>query len=99
MFISEKIIKEAQTKFGLVIAEFVAGDLFYMPSHWIHEVHNLSPNTKALTNAVLNPFYMTHTDVTDWSILTVIRNNLLKTIGLINESIIAFVSADLQTKA
>ena len=84
MFISEKVIKEAQTKFGLVIAEFIAGDLFYMPSHWIHEVHNLTSNTKALTNAVLNPFYLSRMDITDWSILDVIKNNLIKTVGLLH---------------
>lgn len=33
------------------MAQIDDGDLLYFPSHWWHEVHNLTPDTLGVTNA------------------------------------------------
>ena len=39
----------------MLVADLEPGDLLYFPSFWLHEVHNLTPDSKAITNAVLWP--------------------------------------------
>ena len=53
-FTSEERIQEAE-QYGIQIAELEAGDFLYFPSHWYHEVHNLSSQSKAITNSVQWP--------------------------------------------
>ena len=36
----------------MLVADLEPGDLLYFPSFWLHEVHNLTPDSKAITNAV-----------------------------------------------
>ena len=36
----------------MLVADLEEGDLLCFPSFWLHEVHNLTPDSKALTNAV-----------------------------------------------
>jgi oxalate decarboxylase/phosphoglucose isomerase-like protein (cupin superfamily) len=51
VFSSEAAILEGR-RLGLVVLDIEAGDLIYFPSAWYHEVHNLSPGSVAITNAV-----------------------------------------------
>ena len=51
VFSSEAAIAQGR-KLGLVILEIEAGDLLYFPSAWYHEVHNLTAESVAITNAV-----------------------------------------------
>jgi hypothetical protein len=54
VFLNERAI-EAALPLGLVVAEIGAGDLLYFPGHWFHEVHNLTTNSKAVTNGAKWP--------------------------------------------
>jgi hypothetical protein len=54
VFLSEANIAQGR-KLGLVVLEIEAGDLLYFPCGWYHEVHNLTPGTVGLANAVSWP--------------------------------------------
>lgn len=51
VFTSPERIAEGRS-LGLRVADLEAGDLLYFPSHWYHEVHNLTSDTKAVTNSI-----------------------------------------------
>ena len=51
IFTSKERVAEGRT-LGLQVADLEAGELLYFPSHWYHEVHNLTPDSTAITNAV-----------------------------------------------
>lgn len=36
----------------MLVADLQEGDILYFPTAWLHEVHNLTPDSKILTNAV-----------------------------------------------
>jgi oxalate decarboxylase/phosphoglucose isomerase-like protein (cupin superfamily) len=44
-------------KYSLKIAEFEKGDVLYFSSDWYHEVNNLTPDSMAVANTVINPLY------------------------------------------
>ena len=50
IFTSPESISEGRV-YGLQVVDLDEGDLLYFPSHWYHEVHNLTPNNKAITNS------------------------------------------------
>ena len=77
VFTSDAMIIELWN-LGLQIAEFNEGDLLYFPPDWFHEVHNLTPCTKAITNAVLNPFFLALTDLSIIGNLRTVFSNLRK---------------------
>ena len=54
VFLSEANIAQGR-KLGLVVLDIEAGDLLYFPCGWYHEVHNLTPGTVGLANAVSWP--------------------------------------------
>ena len=54
VFLSEANIAQGR-KLGLVVLDIEAGDLLYFPCCWYHEVHNLTPGTVGLANAVAWP--------------------------------------------
>jgi hypothetical protein len=54
VFLSEANIAQGR-RLGLVVLEIEAGDLLYFPGGWYHEVHNISPGTVGITNAVAWP--------------------------------------------
>jgi hypothetical protein len=72
-----------------MIVDIVAGDLLYFPSHWYHEVHNLTPDSLGITNAVLNSFFLAMTvntiATTPVEILGTIKMNLLRAVGRLKE--------------
>jgi len=37
---------------GMLVVDLEPGDLLYFPSFWLHEVHNITPDSKSITNAV-----------------------------------------------
>jgi oxalate decarboxylase/phosphoglucose isomerase-like protein (cupin superfamily) len=41
--------------YGIRVADVGVGDLLVFPGHWFHEVHNITPKTLAITNAVAWP--------------------------------------------
>jgi hypothetical protein len=47
----------ALRNFGLITLDLYEGDYLHFPSHWYHEVHNLSPESLALTGSIFNYFY------------------------------------------
>ena len=51
VFLSEANIAQGR-RLGLVVLEIEAGDLLYFPGGWYHEVHNISPGSVAITNAM-----------------------------------------------
>ena len=51
IFTSEERVAEGRA-LGMLVADLEEGDLLCFPSFWLHEVHNLTPDSKALTNAV-----------------------------------------------
>jgi hypothetical protein len=54
LFVSSSALLKYTYK-GLLMAQIEAGDLLVFPGHWFHEVHNLSPNSFAITNAGVWP--------------------------------------------
>lgn len=40
---------------GLMVVELLPGDLLCFPGNWLHEVHNKTPDSLAVTNAVPMP--------------------------------------------
>lgn len=54
VFLSQENIAKGW-KLGLVVLDIEAADLLCFPTDWYHEVHNLSPGSVAITNAVPMP--------------------------------------------
>jgi hypothetical protein len=53
-FVSEEILAQYLPQ-GLKVAEIEAGDLLYFPGQFHHEVHNLTPDSMAITSGVKWP--------------------------------------------
>ena len=51
VFTSQERVAEGRA-LGMLVADLEEGDLLYFPTSWLHEVHNLTPDSKAITNAV-----------------------------------------------
>jgi hypothetical protein len=90
IFTEDAIIELAQRKFGLVVVELVADDVLYFPSHWYHEVHNLTPDSLAITGAVLNPVFLAMTlhtlQTTPTDTLHSVKVNLMRGAGRLREA-------------
>jgi oxalate decarboxylase/phosphoglucose isomerase-like protein (cupin superfamily) len=57
LFTNEDEILNGEQEYGLLKIELSAGEIFYIPSLWHHEVHNLTSDSLALTNSTFNRFY------------------------------------------
>jgi hypothetical protein len=53
-FVSSLSVQVMNLK-GLRVAELDASDLLYFPGQYYHEVHNLTPNSTAITNSTIWP--------------------------------------------
>jgi oxalate decarboxylase/phosphoglucose isomerase-like protein (cupin superfamily) len=54
VFVSQEAVEAGKRK-GMIVFDLAPGDLLYFPGHWFHEVHNLTPSSVAVTNAVKWP--------------------------------------------
>ena len=51
IFTSKERVAEGRA-LGMLVADLEEGDLLCFPSFWLHEVHNLTSDSRVLTNAV-----------------------------------------------
>jgi hypothetical protein len=48
----------ALREYGLIMKDVLEGEYIYWPSDWWHEVHNMTPEVKRLSNGIFNLFFL-----------------------------------------